>query len=253
MRLSIDAACGCNVGKIRKNNEDNFFFDSKCLELDNLGLRNTACFSDSLKNGLMLAVFDGMGGENYGEVASFTAARQMQSITRSLTDYFVSERKYLSKLTMQLNDAIVAEKKELCTDRCGSTMVALYFSSGYVYTCNIGDSRAYRLRDGEFLQLTVDHVEKRPEGERKKAPLTQHLGIDPEDMQIEPFIAKGKINKGDTYLLCSDGLTDMLTNFEISDIMLQNENPGDCVECLIKAALEHGGRDNITVIVCRID
>jgi len=253
MRLSIDAACGCNVGKIRKNNEDNFFFDSKCLELDNLGLRNTACFSDSLKNGLMLAVFDGMGGENYGEVASFTAARQMQSITRSLSDYFVSERKYLSKLTMQLNDAIVAEKKELCTDRCGSTMVALYFSSGYVYTCNIGDSRAYRLRDGEFLQLTVDHVEKRPEGERKKAPLTQHLGIDPEDMQIEPYIAKGKINKGDTYLLCSDGLTDMLTNFEISDIMLQNENPGDCVECLIKAALEHGGRDNITVIVCRID
>jgi len=253
MRLSIDAACGCNVGKIRKNNEDNFFFDCKCLELDNLGLRNTAYFSDSLRNGLMLAVFDGMGGENYGEVASFTAARQMQSITRSLTDYFVSERKYLSKLTMQLNDAIVAEKKELCTDRCGSTMVALYFSSGYVYTCNIGDSRAYRLRDGEFLQLTVDHVEKRPEGERKKAPLTQHLGIDPEDMQIEPFIAKGKINKGDTYLLCSDGLTDMLTNFEISDIMLQNENPGDCVECLIKAALEHGGRDNITVIVCRID
>lgn len=253
MRLSIDAACGCNVGKIRKNNEDNFFFDSKCLELDNLGLRNTACFSDSLKNGLMLAVFDGMGGENYGEVASFTAARQMQSITRSLSDYFVSERKYLSKLTMQLNDAIVAEKKELCTDRCGSTMVALYFSSGYVYTCNIGDSRAYRLRDGEFLQLTVDHVEKRPEGERKKAPLTQHLGIDSEDMQIEPYIAKGKINKGDTYLLCSDGLTDMLTNFEISDIMLQNENPVDCVECLIKAALEHGGRDNITVIVCRID
>lgn len=253
MRLFIDAACGCNIGKVRKNNEDNFFFDDKCLELENQGLRNTASFSDVLKNGLCLAVFDGMGGENFGEVASFTAARQMQTVTRSLSDYFVSERKYLLRLTAQLNDAIVEAKKELCTDRCGSTMAALYFSSGYVYTCNIGDSRAYRLRDGEFLQLSVDHVEKRPEGERKKAPLTQHLGIDPEDMQIEPYIAKGKISKGDTYLLCSDGLTDMLTNFEISDIMLSCEEPADCAQKLIQAALEHGGRDNITVIVCKID
>ena len=252
MRFSIDAACGCNIGKVRKNNEDNFFFDDKCLELDNQGMRNTACFSDTLKNGLCLAVFDGMGGENYGEVASFTAARQMQTVTRSLTDYFVSERKYLLKLTAQLNDAIVEAKKELCTDRCGSTMAALYFSSGCVYTCNIGDSRAYRLRDREFLQLSVDHVEKIPEGECKKAPLTQHLGIDPEDMQIEPYIAKGKISKGDTYLLCSDGLTDMLTNFEISDIMMSCEEPVDCVHKLIQAALEHGGRDNITVIVCKI-
>ena len=253
MRLFIDAACGCNIGKIRRNNEDNFFFDDKCLELDNQGLRNTACFSDALKNGLCLAVFDGMGGENFGEVASFTAARQMQTITRSLSDYFVSERKYLLKLTTQLNNAIMEAQKALCTDRCGSTMAALYFSSGYVYACNIGDSRAYRLRDGEFLQLSVDHVEKRPEGERKKAPLTQHLGIDPEDMQIEPYIAKGKIAKGDTYLLCSDGLTDMLTNFEISDILMTCDEPTECVHKLIQLALEHGGRDNITVIVCRID
>lgn len=253
MRLFIDAACGCNIGKIRRNNEDNFFFDDKCLELENQGLRNTACFSDALKNGLCLAVFDGMGGENFGEVASFTAARQMQTITRSLSDYFVSERKYLLKLTTQLNNAIVEAKKELCTDRCGSTMAALYFSSGYVYTCNIGDSRAYRLRDGEFLQLSVDHVEKRHEGEHKKAPLTQHLGIDPEDMQIEPYVAKGKICKGDTYLLCSDGLTDMLTNFEISDILMTCEEPTECVHKLIQLALKHGGRDNITVIVCRID
>jgi protein phosphatase len=252
MRFTIDAACACNIGKVRRNNEDNFFFDDKCLELDNQGLRNTACFSDTLKNGLCLAIFDGMGGENFGEVASFAAARQLQSATRSLRDYFVSERKYLLKLTTQLNNAIVEAKKELRTERCGSTMVALYFSTGYVYTCNVGDSRAYRLREGEFLQLSVDHIETRPETERKKAPLTQHLGIDPEDMQIEPYVAKGKICKGDTYLLCSDGLTDMLTNFEISDIMLTGEDSEDCVRNLIQAALEHGGRDNITVIVCKI-
>lgn len=253
MRLFVDAACGCHIGKIRKNNEDNFFFDDKCLELENRGLRNTACFSDVLRSGLCFAVFDGMGGENFGEVASFTAARRMQTVTRSLSDYFVSERKYLLKLTEQLNDAIVEAKKELYTERCGSTMAAVYFSSGYVYTCNVGDSRIYRLREGEFLQLSVDHIENRPEGERKKAPLTQHLGIDPEEMQIEPYIAKGKISKGDIYLLCSDGLTDMLTNLEISDIILNYEESADCVQKLIQSALEHGGRDNITVIVCRID
>lgn len=252
MKFAIEAACGCNMGKIRKNNEDNLYFEDKCLEVDNQGLRNTASFSEDLKNGLCLAVFDGMGGENYGEVAAYTAARKMQETTRALSDYFVSERKYLLRLTMQLNDAIVEAKRELCTDRCGSTMAALYFSSGYVYTCNIGDSRAYRLRDSEFLQLSVDHVEKRPEKESKKAPLTQHLGIDPDDMLIEPHIAKGRICKGDQYLLCSDGLTDMLTNFEISDIMLNSENAEDCVQKLIASALEHGGRDNITVIVCKL-
>ena len=253
MGFSIEAACACHMGKVRKNNEDNFFFDGKCLELENKGLRNIASFSDHLKSGLCLAVFDGMGGENFGEVASFTAARQIQSISKTFSDYFVSEKKYLVNLALQLNDAVVEAEKALYTERCGSTMVALYFSCGYVYACNVGDSRAYRLRDGEFLQLSVDHVEKRPGRGSKKAPLTQYLGIDPEEMQIEPYVAKGKLCKGDIYLLCSDGITDMLTNIEISDIMLSSENAETCVQRLVQSALEHGGRDNITAIICKID
>lgn len=250
MGFQIEAACGCNTGKIRKNNEDNFFFDGKCLEQDNDGLRNIACYDGRLKNGLCVAIFDGMGGENYGETASYTAARYLQQTTRKLEDYFVQERKYLEKLAYGLNDAVVQVKKELCTDRMGTTMVMLYFGSRYVYMCNIGDSRAYRLRGGEFLQISEDHVEKRPG--KRKTPLTQHLGLDPEDIKIEPFIAKGEIKKGDQYLLCSDGLTDMLTNIEISDIMLNAADAAAGVEVLIAAALEHGGRDNITAILCRI-
>lgn len=121
-----------------------------------------------------------------------------------------------------------------------------------MYSCNLGDSRAYRLRNGEFLQISHDHVETRSLAVGRKAPLTQHLGINPEDMLIEPYIAKDKVFPGDQYLLCSDGLTDMLTNFEISDIMLSSEDAESCVTHLINAALEHGGRDNITVIICRI-
>ena len=253
MRLLIDAACGCHMGKVRKNNEDNFYFDDKCLELENTGLRNPAAFTSYIRNGLCFAVFDGMGGENFGEVASYAAAREMQSTSRAFSDFFISERKYLQRLTMRLNNAVMEEKKKLLTERCGSTMVALYFSSNFVYVCNVGDSRVYRLREDGFLQLSVDHIEKRGDGDQRKAPLTQHLGIDPEDLLIEPYIAKGKINRGDQYLLCSDGLTDMLTNMEISDIMSASEDAQTCVQNLIQAALDRGGRDNITVIVCRIE
>lgn len=252
MKFAIDAACGCNIGKIRSNNEDNFYFDGKCLEVENNGLKHPACLEETLKNGLCLAVFDGMGGENFGEYASYAAARELQQIERKLADYLIPEKKYLNRIASQLNDAVVATAKELGTNRMGSTMVALYFTSRYAYVCNIGDSRAYRLRAGEFLQISQDHIESRPGREGKKAPLSQHLGIDPEDMLIEPYIAKGELQRGDWYLLCSDGLTDMLTNFEIADIMLKNEEAESCVSALVQAALEHGGRDNITVIVCRI-
>lgn len=252
MGFIIEAACGCNKGKVRKNNEDNFFFDGKCLEVENNGLKNPAYIDAPVKRGLCYAVFDGMGGENFGEIASFAAAHQMQQTERTLGDYLIPEKKYLCRLSTSLNEAVLQAKREQCTDRMGTTMVALYFSGRYVYVCNIGDSRAYRLRDGEFLQISEDHKEHRPGREHKKAPLTQHLGIDPEDMIIEPYIAKGELRKGDMYLLCSDGLTDMLSNLEISCLMHNSISVDECAAQLIQAALEKGGRDNITVIICRI-
>lgn len=252
MKYTIQAACGCNTGKIRKKNEDNFYFDGKCLEKKNNGLKHPVFTEDTLKRGLSFAIFDGMGGEHYGELASYAAARRMQLTERSLADFFVPEKQYLKHLTAQLNEAVVEAQKEMCTQRMGATMVSLYFSGQYVYVCNAGDSRAYRLRDGEFLQLSVDHVDKGPVGESKKAPLTRHLGMDPEEIRMEPYIAKGEIKKGDMYLLCSDGLTDMLTNFEIAHIMLKSEDPAACVQALVDSALAHGGRDNVTVIVCKL-
>lgn len=252
MKLMLEAACGCHMGKIRRNNEDNFFFDGKCLEEKNTGMHNTVCMDEPLQNGLCLAVFDGMGGESFGETASFTAARAMQKSVRTLADYFVSEKKYLKRLCTQMNDAVVEQQKLLQADRMGTTVAALYFSSRYVYVCNVGDSRAYRLRSGEFMQLSRDHVSARPMPPGRKAPLTQHLGIDPEEMLIEPYIAKGEVKKGDWYLLCSDGLTDMLDNFTICDIMIKNPDADICAQALIRAALEKGGRDNITAIICHI-
>lgn len=251
MAYLVEAACLCNMGKVRKNNEDNFFFDGRCLPETNKGLKHPVSMVHTLRKEICVAVFDGMGGENFGEAASFAAADGMQSITHRLKDYFFPEKRFLKDMCAKLNDLVLARAHDLCTSRMGATMVALYFSHGYVYSCNLGDSRAYRLRDGELLQVSEDHVEKR-EG-KKKTPLTQHLGIAPEDFLIEPYIAKGELQRGDQYLLCSDGLTDMLTNLEIDDIMAGADTAEACVQSLVDAALEHGGKDNITVIVCRIN
>lgn len=252
MRPIIQAACGCHTGKVRRTNQDNLYFDGRCLELEHEGLRQPSLMETELKNGLCLAVFDGMGGENYGEYASYAAARQMQQTQRKLLNFLVPERKFLREMTQKLNDAVTAEQTKMLTERMGTTMVSLYFSGRYVYVCNVGDSRAYRLRDGVFQQLSKDHVMKTPKGSGKKQPLSQYLGYGDNEIEIEPYIAKGSIKRGDQYLLCSDGLTDMLSNMEICDMMLRCADPEECVRELIDAALERGGRDNVTAIVCRL-
>lgn len=252
MPYTLSAACGCNIGKIRRNNEDNFYFDGRCLEEINSGLKHPVSMERTLDKELCVAIFDGMGGERFGEVASYAAADCMKNTTRKLSDFFISEKKYLNDMCRTLNQAVIDKKREYCTEHMGTTMVAMYFSHGYVYVCNLGDSRAYRLRDGVFQQLSVDHVLQDERLGSRKAPLTQHLGIEPEEYRLEPYIAKGELKTGDQYLLCSDGLTDMLSNLEIAKILSGFENTEDCVKKLIEAALDKGGRDNVTVILCRI-
>lgn len=252
MSLILDAACLCHTGRLRKNNEDNFYFNGRCLEAEHSGLRQPEVMAAPLTKEICLALFDGMGGESYGELASFAAASRLQTYSRKLSDYFIPARKFLKDLSRELNGAVVEQKASLHTEHMGSTMAACFFTRTDVYICNVGDSRAYRLREGEFLQLSKDHVERLPEGSRGKAPLTQYLGLDPEELRLEPYIAKGDLRHGDMYLLCSDGLTDMLSNLEIADILHRAESMEHCVQELVDQALEHGGRDNVTVIACRI-
>ncbi len=252
INFTIQAACGCNTGKIRKNNEDNFYFCGKYLEENNCGLKRPMWIEDTLKSGFTVAVFDGMGGENFGETASYAAAQQMQLHKRSLPNLFEPEETYFAQLAQLLNEAVVKEKQLKCTENMGTTMVCLHFAKDSVYICNMGDSRAYRLREGELIQLSQDHLEKRPGTDERKAEINRYLGIDPEEMEVEPFVLKSEYEKGDTYLLCSDGLSDMLSNIEINDIMLCSESAQDCAQKLIDEAIKHGGRDNITVIICKI-
>ena len=253
MAMLLEAACGCDKGRIRKNNEDNFFFAGACLPAENDGLAKPAVLRQALKQDLCLAVFDGMGGENFGEIAACAAAERLRDTVGGRARVFEPYVDYVTELILNLNDAVVEKAVELRTEHMGATVAALFFHRDVAYVSNLGDSRAYRLRDGALEQLTEDHVERRAaSAPRKKSPLTQHLGIPSEVLRMEPYMAKGAIERGDQYLLCSDGLTDMLEDAEIQAIMRQTGHAAECVQRRIQAALENGGRDNVTAIVCRI-
>lgn len=252
MGITIHAVCGCNTGKVRRKNEDNFFFAGKHLERDNNGLDELICFEKPMRSGTYAAVFDGMGGENFGEYAAYAAVAEMKKIRRTIAEWFMPHENYLQKVVQRLNDAVIQVQEQMCTSYMGTTLVGLCFWGKNAYVYNVGDSRAYLLRNNELLQLSEDHVEKRPNRAGGKAPLTQYLGFGTEEIQIEPHIAAETIRRGDVYLLCSDGLTDMLSESEILDIMATSWDSEACVRNLIRAALDCGGRDNITVIVCAL-
>ena len=246
----LEAACACQTGRLRTNNEDNFYFDGRCLQADNKGLRHPVSMTARMQREICLAVFDGIGGEDFGEAAAFTAAQGMRLSLNTLNDYVVPERPFLKEMCARLNELVRARGRELQTERMGTTMTALFFSQNYVYVCNLGDSRAYRLRSGEFLQLSRDHTD-RTEGENKGL-LTHFLGMNTDERALEPYIAKGEIRPGDWYLICTDGLTDALSNLEIDFTILHAADPKDCVQTLVQKAAESGGKDNVTVIAIRI-
>lgn len=255
MAFKIQAACGCNIGRRRTNNEDNFYFDNRLLPKENQGLKTAVMVEQRLEREMCFGVFDGMGGESYGEEASFLAAAVAKNQEKILADFIYPPKQYLTDLVKEMNDAVCKRSEQLGSGRMGSTAVMLYLNHDYAYICNVGDSRAFRLRQDEFIQISEDHTDARflaEQGIRRKPSLTQHLGIWPDEMELEPYVAKGQLQDGDQFLLCSDGLTDMVSNAEIRAIMKEHEDVRLCVDTLIERALEQGGKDNVTVILVRV-
>lgn len=249
----IAAACGCNTGKLRRNNEDNFFFEHRYLPQENDGLDGILSCETTLNHPVCFGIFDGMGGEALGEEASYLAAQTMDK-----------HLKMKFELPRCLLDICIDANKRICLAACkhnvglmGATAVLLGFSGATGYVANIGDSRAFLYRSGKINQISVDHTDQflfaKQDRLKRKPRLTQHLGIDPEEMIVEPYIAEIKFQKEDLFLLCSDGLTDMLDENEIKEVLHDNSTVASQTEILIQRALRNGGRDNITVILCKIE
>ena len=256
----ITSACACNRGLRRANNEDNFYFDGEYMAVDNDGLdciltctREVSGSGDD--DGCFFAVYDGMGGGQYGEVASYAAAAGTETfLDTHVPDDFQNTTEMLREMSIYLNEEVFKESSKRVVNQMGSTMVGCYFHAGRVCCCNVGDSKCTILRDGILEQISVDHNDAenmRLNGITGRKPyVTQFLGIDSREMTIRPALYEDKLRDGDIFVISSDGLTDMVEPDRITDILLEESDEEEKAQALLVEALKHGGRDNTTVIIC---
>ena len=251
MAYQIEYAYTCHIGKIRNNNEDNFWCCGDSLEAQNQGMSHIRSGYMKQSEYPLLAVFDGMGGGEYGEIASYIAAEACGQHFKTAKDGIRNDpEEFLNEICESMNQAICDYGRTNKINSMGTTAALLAFAEDAVYSCNLGDSRIYKSDREKFYQISQDHVLGR--SLFGKAPLTQYLGMEEENLQLEPSISRQEIKIGDRFLLCSDGITDMLSDGEIADILSRDIPVAKTVEILVDRALKKGGRDNITVVLCEI-
>ena len=247
--LTLHIAGLSDTGRVREHNED-------CI---------------AVRPDLGLAVLaDGMGGHRAGEVASTLAVQAVvdefertlaESPLASGVDDDGTEVVYLTLNTVAQANALVYQNAQTSPDRSGmgTTLVLALFSPGSVTIAHVGDSRAYRLRDAHLERLTQDHsmIEEAvrkgmftPEEARRnfrKNIITRALGIGPDvDTDVQQFA----VRSGDLYLLCSDGLTDVVSDADLQVALQQfGANLDQSVRHLIELANSRGGHDNISVVL----
>lgn len=242
-KKTVEYAVVCSTGKIRKNNEDNFYCAGHIREDVNAVADVAYSGKVSAATNELFAVYDGMGGEACGEVASYIAASESAAFTRAKDAY----TEYLKPLAAQINKKICEETEARSLVLMGTTAAMLQVSGDEIYILNSGDSRIYRLSNHALEQLSQEHVSV---GYNAKA-ITQFLGM-PEGYEASPYVARGKFKADDMYLLCSDGVTDMLSDEEICRIIDDRMDLDVLARALTDAALDRGGVDNITALLLRL-
>ena len=223
------------------------------------GLQRRANEDSLLVRSPLFVVADGMGGAQAGEVASRVA---VETFGAGLDDGADPQ----GSLTRQVREAN-ARINELSHERpehagMGTTITALYVGEREVAIAHVGDSRAYCLREGELLRLTDDHslvdelirqgrlTPEEAEEHPQRSVITRALGPEP---AVEVDVRSFRARAGDVYLLCSDGLTTMVGEERLRELLSANERLHDAGEALIAAANAAGGKDNITVVLLRLE
>lgn len=245
MKYLLEYACESNIGKCRTNNQDNFSCLGTFLESENTGTTEAICAQVDLSIPRVFGVFDGMGGECHGEIASYLASKR----AASLDTYSDNPIEDLLRLCKDANDDICRYALENQIPSMGTTAAILLFDKRRIHLCNIGDSKIFRCSEDGLEQISEDHLGVAAFG--LKPPLSQNLGIPESELVIAPYTTSGYYNVGDKYLICSDGLTDMVPPETIRRI-LHNNPPNRAVEALTEEALKNGGKDNITIVVVEI-
>lgn len=229
----ILSAFRTDVGKVRANNQD------------------APIVSEKLR---LYGVADGMGGHKGGEVASTSARddllRELEGKTPSVAA--------LSGAIEEVNRQIYHQQEhDDALTGMGTTLSVLWMSDNFVYIGHVGDSRVYLLRDGEFKQMTLDHslveqlvregvlTEEEAQNHPMRNIITRAIGTD-ESVDVDVVVEERR--KGDLWLACSDGLHGLVDDRQMRDALRQYA-PEKAADVLLKAALDAGGRDNVTLVI----
>ncbi|MGD0166524.1 MAG: Stp1/IreP family PP2C-type Ser/Thr phosphatase [Gaiellaceae bacterium] len=208
----------------------------------------------------LFAVADGMGGARAGEIASRLAAGSVRELERG----DVSSGEQVAELIREANRRVYTYSNENASARgMGTTMTVALVEAATVTVGHVGDSRAYLLRDDRLEQLTQDHSlvaelvrsgrlsPEEAESHPQRSVITRALGTDP---VVEVDVFSLQANDGDLFLLCSDGLTSMVTDEEIARLLTEARDDLEAAaRRLIEAANEAGGEDNITVVLFELE
>ncbi len=235
--LKFQVWCLTDKGLKRQGNQDSFLIDEK------LGI---------------FVVADGVGGHMGGEVASALAVETVREVAGHAKAHQFSPKEVLLQAYTEASHRIFDRAtQEPRLNGMGTTMVMAYLREGKLYIANVGDSRAYLYRKPYLWQVTEDHslineqirlgllTEEQAKKTIGKNVITRSVGF---ERDVFPDIVEREVSEGDTFLLCSDGLSGMITDQKMSQIF--NENTIDKVTPLfIENALANGGDDNVTVLV----
>ncbi len=248
MGFSIRSCACTSAGRIRRNNEDSFVLNRVLCAPPEDEPEQTA---NAQSGGLQwYAVFDGMGGEAYGEKASFAAAGTLRRYGWRLG--FGPASGSIQKLARRMNDAVC---QAVGMDMGGCTMALALIRGRRLYAAHAGDSRIYLFRNNGLTRLTKDHTVVRHDRgkERRSHMLLRYLGgsWDTEEL-CEVYDQEIGLEPGDRILICSDGLTDMVSDAEILRRLRMQQDTQEAAQALLKDALAAGGRDNITVVLADV-
>ena len=250
MNYTLHITASSRVGLVRTNNEDMLLVGD--LLLRNGKMSKNADTTDTDR--YLMALCDGMGGHAGGEVAS--------ADTLSNLKYFFSDlpkglapgefNEAMNEWLHSINNVLNSKGMDNPSYRnMGTTLVALTYYEHRFYWLNCGDSRLYRLHDGHLQQLTTDHSYSNLMGSAKKTSpmITNCIGGGCRTSYLDLVECTEEIERGDTLMLCSDGLTDLVDDAEIERLLVGEFD----ADALCQAAEDEGGRDNVSVIVITVD
>lgn len=257
-KIKANVCAVTHSGRIRRENEDNYSLNGRLTATGDL--KKGSAFVQSMKEPFHLAVCDGMGGESYGDIASGVAT---EVIAANAANVYESGEDF----SFAISNSLVEANSRICEEienrgkRMGTTLAAVYAVKGKFYCVNIGDTRIYHYSKGILEQISFDHTHAQTIVDAGEAmmdeigsipdakKLTRHLGVFPDEANLSPNISViDDVDDGDILLLCSDGLTDMLSDEEITAVLSTCESSQDAASKLVRLSLERGGKDNITAI-----